>query len=50
MDRIEWENREMALTGLNRFLETDIANAMVPLVAEGYDSFFGSTVLVYPAR
>lgn len=43
-DRIAWENQDFAQEGLNGFLSTAIAKRMLPLVEDGYSSFFGQAV------
>ena len=43
-DRIAWENQKYAQDGLNDFLTTATAKKMIPLVENGYSSFFGQAV------
>lgn len=43
-DKIAWKNEKLAQDGLNDFLAIQIAVQMIPLVENGYSSFFRETV------
>lgn len=43
-DRIAWASERHAQEGLDAFLTSTIAQRMIPLVENGYSSFFGEAV------
>ena len=44
-DRIVWEDQACAENGLKEFLKTDIAQQMIHLIEDDYNSFFGQAVI-----
>ncbi len=44
-DRIAWTDQACAQEGLREFLATRIAQEMIPLVEDGFSSFFGEAVV-----
>ena len=44
-DRIAWDSKASAESGLNAFLATDVARKMLPLVESGYSSFLGCALV-----
>ena len=44
-DRIVWENQQSAQDGLKDFLTTAIAQELISLVEDDYNSFFGQAIV-----